>query len=114
MIETPEQYLDVVSNSNERKLILRFLRNPVELIPSAEDPSKLGTVKLQRMKLSGPASKQQAIASEDPDSTTFSDLKCDAFIKSIGYKSLPIPGLPFDERRHTIPHSYGCIEDTQT
>ena len=25
-----------------------------------------------------------------------------------------IPGLPFDERRHTIPHSYGCIEDTKT
>ena len=58
MIETPEQYLDVVSNSNERKLILRFLRNPVELVPSLDDPSKLSTVRLQRMKLSGSAGKQ--------------------------------------------------------
>ena len=51
IIETPEQYLDVVSDRSERKLILRFLRNPVELLPSEEDPNKLGTVKLQRMKL---------------------------------------------------------------
>ena len=58
MIETPEQYLDVVSNRNERKLILRFLRNPVELVPSLDDPSKLSTVRLQRMKLSGSAGKQ--------------------------------------------------------
>ena len=33
MIETPEQYLDVINDSSERKLILRFLRNPVELQP---------------------------------------------------------------------------------
>ena len=51
IIETPEQYLDVVSDRSERKLILRFLRNPVKLLPSKEDPNKLGTVKLQRMKL---------------------------------------------------------------
>lgn len=34
-IESSEQYLDVLSKKNERKLILRFLRNPVGLIPSA-------------------------------------------------------------------------------
>ena len=66
------------------------------------------------MKLQGDPKKQQAVESDEPDSSVFSDLKCDAFIKSIGYKSLRIPGLPFDERRHTIPHSYGCIEDTNT
>ena len=66
------------------------------------------------MKLQGDPKKQQAVVSDEPDSSVFSDLKCDAFIKSIGYKSLRIPGLPFDERRHTIPHSYGCIEDTNT
>ena len=25
-----------------------------------------------------------------------------------------IPGVPWDEKRHVIPHSYGCIEDPQT
>jgi hypothetical protein len=30
-IETPEQYLHVVNDKSKRKLILRFLRNPVEL-----------------------------------------------------------------------------------
>ena len=55
MIESPEQYLDVISKKNERKLILRFLRNPIEFVPSETDPTKLGYVKLQRMKLTGEA-----------------------------------------------------------
>jgi hypothetical protein len=33
-IESPEHYLDVMSRKHERKLILRFLRNPVGLVPS--------------------------------------------------------------------------------
>ena len=39
-----------------------------------------------------------------------SDLKCDVLVKSIGYKSLPIVGLPFDERTGTIPHEKGCVK----
>ena len=37
MIESPEHYLDVISKKNEKKLILRFLRNPVKFIPSETD-----------------------------------------------------------------------------
>ena len=51
MIESPEHYLDILSKKDERKLILRFLRNPVEFIPSETDPKRLGCVKLQRMQL---------------------------------------------------------------
>ena len=49
MIESPEHYLDVINKKDQKKLILRFLRNPVEFIPSESDPSRLGIVKMQRM-----------------------------------------------------------------
>ena len=52
--------------------------------------------------------------SEQEDDPVWSDLKCDAFIKSVGYKSVRIPGLPWDEKKNTIPHSYGCIQDPVT
>ena len=114
MIESAEHYLDVISRKDEKKLILRFLRNPIEFIPSESDPSRLGSVKMQRMQLEGRPGKQRAINSTAEDDPVFSNLKCDAFIKSVGYKSVRIPGLPWDEKKHVIPHSYGCIEDPET
>lgn len=51
-IESPEHYLDVMSK-RERKVILRFLRNPVELQADKNEPSKLGGVTLQKMALVG-------------------------------------------------------------
>ena len=32
-------------------------------------------------------------------------------IKSIGYASTPMPGVPFNERTKTIPHDFGCVID---
>ena len=42
-IETPEQYLHVVNDKSKKKLILRFLRNPVEFYKKGD---RLGGVKL--------------------------------------------------------------------
>ena len=36
------------------------------------------------------------------------------FIKSIGYKSLEMPGVPFDKRKNVIPNQFGCVKDTKT
>lgn len=32
-------------------------------------------------------------------------------IKSIGYASTQMPGVPFNERTKTIPHDFGCVID---
>lgn len=53
MIENGEHYQDVLAKTNEKKLILRFLRNPEKLIPSEADPSRIGGVVLQKMALEG-------------------------------------------------------------
>lgn len=42
--------------------------------------------------------------SEEPDDEVYKNLKCDVLIKSIGYKSLEMPGVPFDNRRNVIPN----------
>ena len=57
MIESVEHYEDVLSRVNEKKLILRFLRSPTQLIPCENDPSRIGSVTLQRMQLEGDAKK---------------------------------------------------------
>lgn len=35
-------------------------------------------------------------------------------VKSIGYASLPLPGLPFDDRKNLIPNDKGSIIDPKT
>ena len=66
------------------------------------------------MKLVGESENQTAIDSDKPDDEAFQNLQCDVLIKSIGYKSLEMPGVPFDKKRNTIPHSFGCVKDTAT
>ena len=66
------------------------------------------------MKLVGEVEHQQAVDSELPDDPVLNMLECDALIKSIGYKSLQIEGVPFDTRKSVIPHEYGCVKDMQS
>jgi hypothetical protein len=49
-IDSPDQYLDVVNDKSHKKLILRFLRAPVEFYKKGD---RLGGVKLEKMRLTG-------------------------------------------------------------
>lgn len=100
--------MDVVNDKSKKKLILRFLRNPVEFYKKG---NRLGGVKLEKMKLYGKAEYQKVEKSEEPDAEAYQTLKCDLLIKSIGYKSLAMPGVPFDKKRNTIPNQFGCVEN---
>lgn len=48
------------------------------------------------------------------DEAVLRDYKCDVLVKSIGYKSLAMDGVPFDTRRNVIPHEFGCVKDAET
>jgi ferredoxin--NADP+ reductase len=39
------------------------------------------------------------------------ELPCGLVFRSIGYRGVPIPGLPFDESRGTVPHASGRVLD---
>ena len=82
-----------MSRKNEKKLILRFLRSPTEL--HATD-NHINGVTLQRMKLEGEPKSQRAVPSDSPDESALRDYKCDVLVKSIGYRSLAMSGVPFD------------------
>lgn len=40
-------------------------------------------------------------------------LDTDIMIKSIGYASTPMAGVPFNQRSKTIPHDFGCVLDEE-
>jgi hypothetical protein len=55
---------------------------------------------------------QESAAQIDPAfDEVLSNLKCQALIKCIGYKSMPVEGVAWDNRKHTIPHEHGIVKD---
>ena len=111
LIESGEHYLDVLSRKNEKKLILRWLRSPTEL---HSDNGRISGATLQQMKLEGEPKKQRAVPVDEEDEPELRDYKCECLVKSIGYRSLPMSGIPFDHKRAVIPHEFGCVKDPET
>jgi ferredoxin--NADP+ reductase len=40
-------------------------------------------------------------------------IPCGLVLRSVGYRGVALPGLPFDERRGTIPHEGGRVEGAE-
>lgn len=78
------------------------MNNPVELLGE----QRIKGVKFERMRLEGSAGDQRAVAFEPKQVNT---MDCELLIKSIGYKSQPIEGIPFNTKTHTIPNLMGCV-----
>lgn len=85
-----------------RRCIFHFLEGPVRL----EGESRIERVVLAKNRLEGEPFHQQAKATGE----TFA-LACGILFRSIGYRGVPMAGVPFDERRGVFANSEGRITD---
>lgn len=83
-----------------RKCHFHFLQSPVELLGE----ERLEAVVLGQNRLSGAPFEQQA-----EDTGERSSLECGLLFRSIGYRGVPIQGVPFDPRRGVIPNREGRV-----
>jgi ferredoxin/flavodoxin---NADP+ reductase len=83
-----------------RKLRLRFWLRPVEILP-APSGGTTGGLRLERTRLS---------ASGVFEGTgEFETLDAQLVLRSVGYQSVPLPGVPFDPATHTVPNVAGRV-----
>ena len=92
---------------------MNFLLSPEELIPSPNDPTRLSHVRFARNKLD-PSDPYSPSAKVTPayllnGKRAQVDIPADTFFRSVGYKSLPLPGLEelgiqFDSDGGVIPN----------
>ncbi|KAF3333166.1 NADPH:adrenodoxin oxidoreductase [Carex littledalei] len=92
------------SATDVRNLYFVFFRKPIKFI--SEDNSTVSSVHLEKtvLKENGSSGKQMAVGTGEIEET-----KCGLVLKSIGYKSLPIDGLPFDNDRGVVPNVKGRV-----
>jgi ferredoxin--NADP+ reductase len=86
-----------------RRLTLRFLVSPVELIGDAA--GRVHAVRLVRNRLvsDGRGGLKAEATSE------MEELQAQLVFRSVGYRGVPLAGLPFDERRGVVPNEGGRV-----
>ena len=83
-----------------RRIVLRFLVSPLEVLGS----ERVGGIRICRNELREEEGRLRACSTE-----TIEELDCGIIFRSIGYRGIPLPGLPFDERAGVIPNLGGRI-----
>ncbi|XVE98137.1 hypothetical protein REPUB_Repub03eG0079400 [Reevesia pubescens] len=92
-------------SSGQRELHFVFFRQPDRFLESYDKKGDVSGVHLEKtaLKGSGPG-KQIAVGTGE-----FEDLSCGIVLKSIGYKSVPVDDLPFDNQKGVVPNIKGRV-----
>lgn len=86
----------------ERSIHLRFLTSPVEIV--GED-GRVTAVRVERNRLEvGEDGWQRSVGTGE-----FDTIECGLVLRSVGYRGVPVPGVPFDEARGIIPNEGGRV-----
>ncbi len=91
-----------------RTIRLRFRISPVELLPG--DDGAVAAVRCVRNRLV--ATPAGAVAAEPTGEEE--TIPAGLVFRSVGYRGLPVPGLPFDERLGVVPNRAGRVIDPAT
>jgi ferredoxin--NADP+ reductase len=105
-VETIQRYAATPPAGKPRRVVLRFLRSPVEIVGSG----RVQAVVVERNELvPGPDGALRARSTGERET-----IPAGLVFRSIGYIGSPLPGVPFDERRSTIHNDGGRVTDPGT
>jgi ferredoxin--NADP+ reductase len=102
-VEILREYAQRTPKPGRKRVALRFLLSPAELI--ADEDGALAAVELVRNELV--ADERGALRARATDERE--TIPAGLVFRAIGYRGIPLPGVPFDERRGVIPNEGGRI-----
>jgi ferredoxin/flavodoxin---NADP+ reductase len=89
-------------NDSPRRIVLRFLRSPVEI--RGADRVEAVDVCRNEIVRGGDGSLRPR-----PVDGTIETIECGLVLRSVGYRAVPLPGVPFDERSFVLPNDRGRV-----
>jgi ferredoxin/flavodoxin---NADP+ reductase len=87
---------------SRRAIVLRFLRSPVEI----RGAGKVEAIDVRR---------NEIVRADDgslrprPVDEEVETIECGLVLRSVGYRAVPLPGVPFDERSFVLPNERGRV-----
>jgi ferredoxin/flavodoxin---NADP+ reductase len=98
-------YADTAPRGAKRRIVFRFRTSPIEI----KGVDKVESIVLGRNEL----------ATDDTGRVTAKDtgereeVPAQLVVRAVGYRGVPTPGLPFDEKSGTIPHTAGRVDGSR-
>src|SRR5215472_9703154 len=84
-------------SGHARRLTVRFWLRPVKI----EGPERVSGLTVERTRLD-----ENGVLTGTGELET---IPAQMVLRSVGYQSVPLPGIPFDERTHTVPNAEGRV-----
>jgi ferredoxin--NADP+ reductase len=100
-VKVLRKYAETEPRGATRRIVFRFQTSPIEL--KGED--RIESIVLGRNELVDDGGRLVA-----KDTGGREELPAQLVVRAVGYRGVPTPGLPFDERSGTIPHTDGRID----
>jgi ferredoxin--NADP+ reductase len=107
-VEILQEYARRAPAGKPRRLVLRFLVSPVAV--TANGSGAVGALKLVRNRLV--ASATGTIQAQATD--RFEDLPVGLVFRSVGYRGVPLPGVPFDDKWGVVLNEKGRVLDPES
>jgi ferredoxin/flavodoxin---NADP+ reductase len=85
-----------------RRVVLRFLRSPVEL----RGDGRVEAVDVRRNEIVRDENGRLRAQAVDGELET---IECGLVLRSVGYRAVPLPDVPFDERHYVLPNDRGRV-----
>jgi ferredoxin--NADP+ reductase len=86
----------------QRRIVLRFLRSPVEIRGS-------GRVEAVDMRANEIGRADDGTLRARPVDGDVETIECGLVLRSVGYRAVPLPDVPFDERHFVLPNDRGRV-----
>ena len=107
-VEILRSYAVRPPSGHRKRIVLRFLLSPAALLP--DEHGCLGAVELVRNELVPvPGGGLRAQPTDERET-----IPAGLAFRAIGYRGIPLPGVPFDERSAVIPNHAGHVLDPET
>ncbi len=98
-------YANRAPRPGHRRIVLRFMTSPIEI----KGNGKVEQIVLGRNELV--TDENGRVAANDTGERE--ELQVQLVVRSVGYRGLPTPGLPFDDKSATIPNTTGRVEGSR-
>ena len=94
-------YAEKTPRGAKRRIVFRFHTSPIEI----QGADRVSSIVLGQNELVNDGGRLVA-----KDTGEREELSAQLVVRAVGYRGVPTPGLPFDDRSGTIPHTDGRIE----
>lgn len=95
-----------VCNPGQKELHFVFFRKPDRFLESDCRSGHVAGLRVERTILKEDVGSGKQIA---VGTGLFEEMECGLVLKSVGYKSIPVDGLPFDHRKGIVPNVRGRV-----